>query len=184
MMNNLLDNIGVRDMYIITLGICPLLGAANNMSTGMAIGIVYLSALTFLSLMMSMVRSLVPVELRITAIVLAFTTILSLVHIFLQFRFYELSLKLGMYVPLIAMNCLALSLAEEYALRHDVARSLARGLLVGMEILLLMIVLGTIREYGLSIINQPAGAFLLLAFVLAGLQWFTLRHRQVSTAIT
>ena len=105
-------------------------------------------------------------------------------HIFLQFRFYELSLKLGMYVPLIAMNCLALSLAEEYALRHDVARSLARGLLVGMEILLLMIVLGTIREYGLSIINQPAGAFLLLAFVLAGLQWFTLRHRQVSTAIT
>lgn len=178
-MKNLFGEIIGRDIYIITLGICPLLVAADTMQTGMAIGMVFLSALTLISLIMYIVRRLVPVELRVTAIVLVSATILALMHIFLQFWYYELSLKLGIYVPLIAMNCLVLAHAEESVLRNNMLLMLVHSLLIGMGILLLIIAIGTIRMYSvLSIINQAPGAFLLLALVIAGAQWFAQRYKQ------
>ena len=181
-MNNLFGKIIGRDIYITTLGICPLLVAADTMQTGMAIGTVYLSALTLISLIMYIIRSLVPVALRVTVMVLVSATILALIHIFLQFWHYELSLKLGIYVPLIAMNCLVLAYAEEYVLRNHLSQVLVHGLMIGMGILLLMIVIGTIREYsGLSIIKQAPGAFLLLAFVIAATQWLAARGKQFSS---
>jgi Na+-translocating ferredoxin:NAD+ oxidoreductase RnfE subunit len=182
MMNNLLGKIVAQDLYITTLGICPLLVTADTMQTGAAIGMVYLSALTLISLIISIVRNFVPVALRLTAIVLVSATVLACIYIFLQFWFYELSLKLGIYVPLIAMNCLVLAYAEKYVLRNSWLPVLVHGLMTGMGILLLMIVIGSIREYsGLSIIKQAPGAFLLLACVIAGAQWFAARGKQISS---
>ena len=184
-MNNLFGKIFGRDIYITTLGICPLLVVADTMQTGTAIGIVYLSALILISLIMSSVQSLVPVALRVTTIVLVSATVLTLIHIFLQFWFYEPSLTLGIYVPLIAMNCLLLAHAEEYVLRNNLIPVLIHSLLTGMGILLLLIVIGATREYsGLSIIKQAPGAFLLLAFVIAGVQWIAMRSKQISSLST
>lgn len=181
-MNNLFGKIFGRNMYITTLGICPLLVAADTLPTGAAIGMVYLSAFTLISLIMYSVRSLVPVELRVTAIVLVSATVLACIHIFLLFWFYELTQKLGIYVPLIAMNCLVLAHAEEYALQNHLLPVLVHGLMIGMGILLLMIVISGIREYsGLSIIQQAPGAFLLLALAIAGVQWLAARGKQISS---
>lgn len=182
-MNNLLAQTFIRDIYIMTLGVGPLLVVAHTLQTSLAIGAVFFFASIFICLTVSIVRNLVPMELRVTVIVLVTAMVLALIYIFMQLWFYESGLKLGIYVPLIAMNCLVLAQAEEYALRNDVAQSLCLGLVTGMEVLLLMIVIGSIREYsGLSVIKQAPGAFLLLAFVLAGTQWIAARARQPVSA--
>jgi Na+-translocating ferredoxin:NAD+ oxidoreductase RnfE subunit len=78
------------------------------------------------------------------------------------------------------MNCLVLAYAEEYALRDQLIPVLVHGLMTGTGILLVMVVIGAIREYsGLSIIKQTPGAFLLLAFVIAGMQWLAARGKPV-----
>jgi len=182
-MNNPLKKMLARDIYITTLGICPLLVVANNIQTGWVMGTVYLSAIMLVSLVLSLIRNLVPVTLRATAIILVSATILSLVHACMQAWFYESSLKLGIYVPLVAMNCLVLVQAEEHALRNPVPQSFLQALVTGTGILLILLVLGTVREYsGLALLQQPPGSFLLLALVIAGIQWFSAREGQALTA--
>jgi Na+-translocating ferredoxin:NAD+ oxidoreductase RnfE subunit len=175
-MNYLLKNILVRDVYLASLGICPLLAVANSIQTGWTMGMVFLISITAVSLFLSVVRNLVPLALRLTAIVLVSAATLSLLHIFLQAWMYEASLKPGIYVPLMAMNCLVLAQAEECALRNNVARSCGRALAAGTGVLLIVLALGTVREYAsLPLLQQPPGAFLLLALVIAGMQWLAAR---------
>ncbi|MGH8119735.1 MAG: Rnf-Nqr domain containing protein [Gammaproteobacteria bacterium] len=171
------------DIYITTLGACPLLVAASSVQSGWAMGLVFLTSIVLVSLCLSVIRKLVPVALRLTAMVLISATMLALIHVFLQVWFYESSLKLGIYVPLIAMNCLVLAQAEEHALRITTLRSCRQALATGTGILLGMLVLGAVREYSaLPLLQQPPGAFLLLALVIAGIQWFAARTDHIGSA--
>jgi len=181
-MNYLLKAVRAHDVYLTTLGLCPLLVVATTFQTGWAMGMVYLSAIVLVSLFLSIVRKLVPVALQLPAIVLASATMVTLIHAFLQAWFYESSLQLGIYVPLVAMNCLMLGQAEECALRNNVVRSCSQALVAGMGVLATMLALGAVREYaGLSLLQQPSGAFLLLAFVIAGTQWCAARIGHVAS---
>ena len=167
-MKNLLDPDFRTDVIIPVLGIMPLLVVANNFENAAAIGIVNLLVIIIASLTISAIRDFLPVEIRLTAILLVITSAVSLVYILMQFWFYAISQKLGIYIPLIAMNCLVLAWVEEYALRHGVIKSLLHTLQAGLGILTILIVIGVIREYaGLSLLKQPAGAFLVFGFLVA-----------------
>lgn len=167
-MKNLLDPDSRTDVIIPVLGIMPLLIVANSFKTAAAIGIVNLLVVIIASMAISAIRNLLPVEVRLTAMLLVITSVVSLVYILMQFWFYSISQELGIYVPLIAMNCLVLAWAEEYALRHGVIKSLLHALQAGLGILAILIVIGVVREYaGLTLLKQPAGAFLVFGLLLA-----------------
>lgn len=167
-MKILLDPDSRTDAIIPLLGIMPLLVVANNLESAAAIGIVNLLVIIIASLTISAIRNLLPVEIRLVAILLVIASVVSLVYILLQLWFYAISQKLGIYVPLIAMNCLVLAWVEEYALHNSVIKSLLHSLQAGVGILAILIMIGVIREYaGLSLLKQPAGAFLVFGLLLA-----------------
>ncbi len=167
-MKNLLDPDSRTDVIIPVLGIMPLLMVANSFEIAAAIGIVNLLVVIIASLTISAIRNLLPVEIRLTAMLLVITSVVSLIYILMQFWFYAVSQKLGIYIPLIAMNCLVLAWVEEYALRNGVIKTLLHTLQAGLGILAILIVIGVVREYaGLSLLKQPAGAFLVFGLLLA-----------------
>jgi Na+-translocating ferredoxin:NAD+ oxidoreductase subunit E len=167
-MKNLLDPGSRTDVIIPVLGIMPLLLVANSFKTAAAIGMVSLLVVSIASVIISAIRNLLPVEIRLPVMLLVITSVVSLVYILMQFWFYAVSQQLGIYIPLIAMNCLVLAWVEEYALRHGVIKSLLHTLQAGLGILAILIVIGVIREYaGLSLLKQPAGAFLVFGLMVA-----------------
>ena len=167
-MKNLLDPDSRTDVMIPVLGIMPLLLVANSFKTAAAIGMVSLLVVSIASVIISAIRNLLPVEIRLAAVLLVITSVVSLVYILMQFWFYSISQELGIYVPLIAMNCLVLAWAEEYALRHGVIKSLLHALQAGLGILAILIMIGVVREYaGLTLLKQPAGTFLVFGLLLA-----------------
>jgi electron transport complex protein RnfE len=167
-MKNLLDPDSRTDVIIPVLGIMPLLMVANIYESAAAIGIVNLLVIIIASLAVSAIRNLLPIEIRLPAILLVTASVVSLIYMFMQFWFYAVSQQLGIFIPLIAMNCLVLAWVEERALRNGVIKSVLDTLLAGLGILVILIIIGVMREYaGLSLLKQPAGAFLVFGFLLA-----------------
>lgn len=182
-MNRLPENIMARDLAMTSLGLCPLLAVADTLQGGVAMGLLCLSALVAISVIISLSRDLIPPAVRLTVIILICATVLSLLQILLQLWFYEASLHAGIYVPLVAMNCLVLTQAEECAVRQAVVPALTQAVIMGGVILLLLAVIGAVREYsGLMVMQQAPGALLLLALVLAGWQWLQAHSGHPHTA--
>ena len=167
-MKNLLKPESRPDGILPVMGILPLLVVASSFDTAVAIGVTSLLAIVVTGIILSALRNLLPIELRLVAILLVAASVLSLIQMGMHYWFYTVSQKLGLYLPLIAMNCLILVWAEEFALRHGVIKSLLNMLLAGLCVLVIVIVAGLIREYGgLSLLKQPAGAFLVSGFLIA-----------------
>ena len=160
------------------MGILPLLVIANSFENAVAIGTASLLAMVMTGVFISALRNLLPLELRLIAVLLVAAAVLSLIHIGMQYWFYDVSQALGLYLPLIAVNCLILAWAEEYALRHGVMKSLFNILLAGLCVFVIVLVVGLIREYaGLPLLKQPAGTFFVFGFLIA-LYRFTGNLRQ------
>ena len=165
---NLLKPESRPDDILPVMGILPLLVIANSFEKAVAIGSVCLLAMVMTGVFISALRNLLPLELRLIAVLLVAAAVLSLIHVGMQYWFYDISQALGLYLPLIAVNCLVLAWAEEYALRHGVMKSLFNTLLAGLCVFIVVIVIGLIREYaGLSLLKQPAGAFLIFGLLFA-----------------
>lgn len=158
-----------RDEFIIlALGIAPLLVVTDTVEKGTAIGGINLVVMVLSGLAVSVIRNLLPEKTRLTAILVINATIVSLIIILMQLYLFDLSQKLAIYIPLIAVNCLVLAWAEEYALRNTVLNSVMHVLLAGAGIYIMLVLLAFVREYsGLALLKQPAGAFLVLALLLA-----------------
>lgn len=167
-MNSLFSPEPPYNFTIPILGIIPLLMVTDTFEKGMAIGVINLVVIVLSSMMVSVIRNLLPLETRLTAILLINATIVSLVLLLTQLWFFEYSQNLGIYIPLIAVNCLVLVWAEEYALSNGLISSGVRTFTAGTGILIILVVIACIREYsGLIILKQPAGVFLLLGLLTA-----------------
>lgn len=167
-MINLLKPESRPDDILPVLGILPLLVIANSFENAVAIGSVSFMAIVMTSMIISALRNLLPLELRLMAVLLVAASVLTLIQTGMQYWFYDFSQILGIYLPLIAMNCLILDWAEEFAIRHGVIKSLLTTLLAGLCVFVIVIVVGLIREYaGLTLLKQPAGAFLVFGLLIA-----------------
>ena len=167
-MNNLFDPESQQDFIVPVLGILPLLMVADTVVTAATMGLVNLLAIVLLCLIISITRNFISLKIRMTAILLISASVVTVIGLLAQFWFYEVTQKLGIYIPLVAVNCMALAWAEEYALRQSIVGSLLRTLKAGAGILVLLVIIGFIREYsGLSLLKQPAGAFFVLGLLMA-----------------
>ena len=180
---------------LVPLGMCPTLAVTTTVVYGIAMGLATTFVLVCSSLVVSIIRKLIPPEVRIAAFTMIIATFVTLADLFLKANFYEISKALGAFVPLIVVNCIILGRQEAFASKHGVLRSVADAIGMGAGFTLALMLLGGIREvlgsgallektvlgvwfprWGVMVI--PAGAFITLGIMVGVARYFMLRQKR------
>ncbi|MFH1038126.1 MAG: electron transport complex subunit E [PVC group bacterium] len=169
-------------VFVLLLGLCPTLAVSTSVSNAIGMGAAATFVLAFSNLIVSLIRQGVPKKIRIPCFIVVIATFVTLVELFLEAHLPGLNKSLGLFVPLIVVNCIILGRAEAFASRNPVLLSLADGLGMGVGFTLSLMLLGAIREilgsntllgYALvpgfrpaMIMILPPGAFLTIGLLL------------------
>ncbi len=170
-------------VFRLVLGICPTLAVTTAAENGIGMGLATTFVLIFSNLLVSSLRKIIPDKVRIAAYVVIIASFVTIVELVMQAYFYQLYKSLGLFIPLIVVNCIILGRAEAFASRNPVITSLADGLGMGLGFTLALTVLGAVREllgngtvFGLALLGEsylpfllmvvPPGAFIALGFLL------------------
>jgi electron transport complex protein RnfE len=171
-------------VFVLLLGLCPTLGVTSSAINGMAMGLATLVVLAFSNVIISAIKNLIPAKVRIPAYIIVIATLVTIVQMIMQGYLPGLYAVLGLFLPLIVVNCIILGRAESFASKNGVFASLLDGVGNGLGFTLALTVLGAIREvlgagsfFGLQLTPptfQPAlifilapGAFITIGFIIA-----------------
>ena len=157
--------------FVLLLGMCPTLGTTGSAMTGMSMGLATTGVLICSNIAISAIKSLVPDRVRIPAYIVVIATFVTLLQMFMAAYLPELNASLGIFIPLIVVNCILLGRAEAYASKHTVSDSCFDGIGIGLGFTLALTLLGAVREilgvgtvFGLRLFPETFGS---LVFVLA-----------------
>ena len=128
------------------LGLCPLLAVTNTFVNGLGLGIATMLVLIGSNVSISLVRNLIPREIRIPIFVMMIASFVTIIQLLMNAFTYELYLILGIFIPLIVTNCVIIGRAEAFASRNGVPASFIDGLMQGLGFTLVLIILGALRE--------------------------------------
>lgn len=161
------------------LGMCPTLAVTTSVINGFSMGMATSFVLISSSVIVSIIRKLIPGQVRIASYVVIIATFVTVADLFLKGNFPEISKALGPFVPLIVVNCLILGRAEVFASKHTPFPAFVDALGMGVGFTLALTVLGTVREilgtgtiFGFLrfepwvIMILPAGAFITLGLMI------------------
>jgi electron transport complex protein RnfE len=168
-------------VFVLILGMCPTLGVTTSAVNGLGMGLATTFVLVMSNMVVSMVKNMIPDKVRIPAfivIIAAFVTVVELVM-----RGYSPALfdALGIFIPLIVVNCVVLGRAEAFASKNTVLSSVLDGAGIGLGFTMALTILGTVREllgsgafFGMKLISGdglllfilPPGAFLALGYLI------------------
>ncbi len=132
--------------FRLVLGLCPTLAVTKTLENGIGMGIGTTFVLVFSNILVSSLRKVIPSKVRIACYILVIATFVIVVELLSQAFAYELYLKLGIFIPLIVVNCIVLGRSEAFASKNGVFRSLLDGLGIGTGFTLALAALGTLRE--------------------------------------
>lgn len=173
--------------FILMLGMCPTLAVTTSAFNGLGMGLSTLAVLAASNMIISALRKLIPDNVRIPAYIVVVATLVTMVQFLIQAYVPTLYEALGIYIPLIVVNCIILGRAESYASRHSVLLSVTDGLGMGMGFTFALTCIGFFRELAgagmvlggtpfaitlpayqpISIFVLAPGAFLVLALLIA-----------------
>jgi H+/Na+-translocating ferredoxin:NAD+ oxidoreductase subunit E len=166
------------------MGLCPLLLVTTSTLSAVVMGSMFFTAFLLSSLVIATMRHLIPHVLRLPIILLVTACVATLVDLLLSAFYYEWHLILGIYIPLLSMNCLILVNAEEYGLRHGIKQTIAQSLATGLSIWSILLLVGFVRdimsglifsEYNFVIFGMAPGAFLVLGFIIALIKYINIK---------
>jgi electron transport complex protein RnfE len=169
--------------FRLVLGLCPTLAVTTAAENGVAMGLATTFVLVFSNLVVSALRQVIPSKVRIASYIVVIASFVVLAELLMQAYFYPYYEILGIFVPLIVVNCIILGRAEAFASKNSVIYSLADGLGIGLGFTLSLTILGGIREiigngtfFGASVMwstfeplrfmVKAPGAFVALGFLL------------------
>lgn len=175
--------------FRLVLGLCPVLGVTTTMENGIGMGLATTFVLLWSNILVSALRNIIPPKVRIACFIIIIATFVIVVELVMQAYAYPLFLKLGLFIPLIVVNCIILGRAEAFAYKNGLLPSIADGLGMGIGFTLSLAALGGIREvlgtgtfYGASVFGpsfqpftfmiQPPGAFVCLGLMLCIMNLF------------
>ena len=147
--------------FRLVLGLCPVLGVTTTMENGIAMGLATTFVLLCSNILVSLLRNVIPAKVRIACYIIIIATFVIVVEQMMQAfpATYPLYLKLGVFIPLIVVNCIVLGRAEAFASKNNIARSIADGLGIGIGFTLSLSALGAVREVigkgTLTLYNEP-----------------------------
>jgi len=169
--------------FRLVLGLCPTLAVTTAAENGMGMGLATTFVLVFSNIIVSILRKVIPSKVRIASYIVVIASFVVIVELLMQAYFYPLFKILGIFIPLIVVNCIILGRAEAFASKNPIIHSLADGLGIGLGFTISLTVLGGIREilgngtfFGasvmwdtfepLSFIVKAPGAFVCLGLLL------------------
>lgn len=169
--------------FVLLLGMCPTLGTTGSALTGMSMGLATAGVLICSNMAISAIKPLVPDKVRIPAYIVIIATFVTVLQMLMQAYLPTLNESLGIFIPLIVVNCILLGRAEAFASRHGVIDSCLDGIGIGMGFTIALTLLGAVREllgtgrifslgifpesYGSLIFVLAPGAFIALGFLIA-----------------
>ena len=178
------------------LGLCPTLAVTNSAINGLAMGLATTFVLISSSILISLLRKVIPHQVRIAGYIVIIATFVTVADKFLAAYLPEISKALGPYVPLIVVNCLILGRQEAFSSKNGVIRSIVDGLGMGLGFIFVLVVLGSIREilgsatlFNLQVLGDwfnpwmimilPPGAFLTLGLLIGLGNWLNERKVKI-----
>jgi electron transport complex protein RnfE len=132
--------------FRIVLGLCPTLAVTKSVENGIGMGIALTFVLVCSNVVISLLRNIIPKQVRIACFIVVIATFVTVVELVMQAYTYPLFLKLGIFIPLIVVNCIVLGRAEAFAAKNGVISSFADGLGIGIGFTLSLTALSVIRE--------------------------------------
>lgn len=132
--------------FRLVLGLCPVLAVTKSVETGVGMGLAVIFVLTFSNIIVSSIRKIIPRKVRIASYIVIIATFVVIVELLSQAFFYPIYEKLGIFIPLIVVNCIILGRAEAFASRNGVVASALDGLGIGLGFTISLAMLGAIRE--------------------------------------
>lgn len=159
-------------VFVLLLGLCPTLGTSTSAINGMAMGLATTAVLIFSNMLISAVKNLIPDKVRIPAFVMIIASLVTIVEMLMKAYLPEIYAVLGLFIPLIVVNCIVLGRAESFASKNGVLPSILDGAGSGLGFTLALTGLGAIREILgngslFNIVVTPAGFTPALIFILA-----------------
>ncbi|RJR53196.1 MAG: electron transport complex subunit E [Desulfobacteraceae bacterium] len=132
--------------YRLVLGLCPTLAMSKGVDSGIGMGIAVTFVLVCSNVLISLLRNIIPRDVRITCYIIVIATFVIVVELLMQAFTYPLFLQMGIFIPLIVVNCILLGRAEAFAAKNGVGRSLLDGLGMGIGYTISLTILAAIRE--------------------------------------
>lgn len=171
-------------IFVLLLGMCPTLGTTSSAINGFSMGLATAFVLVASNVTISLVKNIIPDKVRIPAFVVIIATFVTVVEMTMQAYLPALYESLGLFIPLIVVNCIVLGRAEAFAAKNSVLSSMFDGLGMGLGFTFALTVLGATREllgtgkvfsatifpehYGMLLFVLAPGAFIVLGFLIAG----------------
>ena len=132
--------------FRLVLGLCPTLAVTKTVENRLGMGMSTTFVLVFSNILVSMLRKVIPAKVRIACFIIIIATFVTVVELLMQAYTYPLFLKLGIFIPLIVVNCILLGRAEAFASKRGIVPSLADGMGIGIGFTLSLAALGAVRE--------------------------------------
>lgn len=160
--------------FVLMLGMCPTLAVSSSAVNGVGMGLSTTVVLVMSNLLISMFRKVIPNGVRMPAYIVVVASLVTIVQFVMQAYTPALSASLGVYIPLIVVNCIILGRAESYASKNPITPSIFDGLGMGLGFTVGLTCIGLIRQIlgaslGITVFIMAPGAFLVLAFLVAGM---------------
>ena len=168
--------------FVLVLGMCPTLGTTTSAINGMGMGVATMAVLIMSNLVISLIKNLIPSKVRIPAFIVVIASFVTIIQMLMQAYVPSLYASLGVFIPLIVVNCIILGRAEAFASKNGPIDSILDGIGIGVGFTLALTAVGSVREilgsgaifgYSLGIANYmplvfvlAPGAFLVLGYLM------------------
>ena len=169
--------------FVLLLGMCPTLATTTSSINGMSMGLATMFVLVCSNIVVSLIKSLTPDKVRIPVFVVVIASFVTILQMCLKAYLPEINKSLGLFIPLIVVNCIILGRAEAFACKNGPVASLCDGIGIGLGFTLGLTLLGTVREFfgagsifGFTLLPEtynvllfilPPGAFISLGYLIA-----------------
>lgn len=173
-------------VFALVLGMCPTLATTTSAINGMSMGLATTFVLICSNVVISLLKNLIPDKVRIPAFIVVIATFVTMVQLLMQAYLPAIYEVLGLFIPLIVVNCIVLGRAEAFAAKNTVGLSALDGLGMGLGFSLALTLIGAVREllgtgcvfglnlysetYGMLIFVLAPGAFIVLGYLMALVQ--------------
>lgn len=169
--------------FVLLLGMCPTLGTTSSAINGMSMGLATTFVLILSNLIISLIKNYVPDAVRIPCYVVVIASLVTILQMLMQAYVPDIYATLGLFIPLIVVNCIILGRAEAFAAKHGALDSICDGVGIGIGFTLALTLLGGVREllgtgaifgatlqgedFGMLMFVLAPGAFIVLGFLIA-----------------
>ena len=132
--------------FALILGMCPTLGVTSSAINGMGMGVATMAVLIMSNIVISLIKNLIPGKVRIPAFIVVIASFVTMIEMLMQAYVPSLYASLGVFIPLIVVNCIILGRAEAFASKNSVVDSALDGIGIGLGFTLSLTVIGAVRE--------------------------------------